>query len=213
MAEDLDIHSFVAGAAASLARTAGAIVQTARGAQQAAFADMGDGEVKKESSGTTGTYVELGARGPARRGAPNDFGWRAQHRAEMMGYRETVLNLGDIAINGVITLDPNICTNFVAVALGNCSVTITAPEAPVDVDPYAPTPSYIYAVKLWLKRPIGTVVTWSGVRWPVDVTDPDGDAGTSDSLLGAATKGEFDSYVLVVVPGFGTFGYLAGRGF
>lgn len=42
--------------------------------------------------------------------------------------------------------------------------------------------------------------------------DPSGD-GSKPSLLAAAAADGWDSYVLVVIPGVGTFGYLAGRGY
>lgn len=211
--DDLDIHAAVARATEAQGRTPGATVPTSRGGQQAAVADTTDGAVTRRYSGSTSTFVELGARGPAQRCAPNDMGWYAQHRAEVMAYRETVQHLGTIPAGGSVTLNPNLVTNFTVIALGDLNIAFDPPEDPVEPDEYAPAPSFIHGMKIWVKRPIGAKVNWTGVKWPVDVTDPDGDAGTPESLIGPATKGEFDSYVIVVVPLFGTFGYLAGRAY
>lgn len=194
-------------------RTGGHSAPSSLGQQRDAGATTESGLVQSGQAPLQTAFSDATDRGPAMRKAPNSFGWRPQHRMEVQGYRESYVNLGDVAAGGSVTLDPNLATNFIVTALGNLTVVMGAPEAPPDMDPYAEEPQYLYGLKLWIKRPIGATVTWSGVKWSVDVTDPDGDAGTSDSLLGPATKGEYDSYVIVVIPGFGIFGYLAGRGY
>lgn len=173
----------------------------------------GDGASSSRlESGSSSSAVELGAEGPAMRGRPNDFGWRPQTRAEMLAYRESYSHLGTAAVGATLTLDPNEATNFVAKAAGNVTIAVGAPDAAPNLDALAPTPQFLLGLKLWLYRPKGAVVSWSGVKWSKVVTDPAGD-GSKPSLLAAAAADGWDSYVLVVVPGVATFGYLAGPGY
>lgn len=173
----------------------------------------GDGASSSRlESGSSSSAVELGARGPAMRGEPNDFGWRPQTRAEMLTYRESYSHLGTAAVGGTVTLDPNEATNFVVKASGNVTIAVGAADAPPDLDALAPAPQFLLGLKLWVYRPKGAVVSWQGVKWSKDVLDPAGD-GSKPSLLAAAAADGWDSYVLVVIPGVGTFGYLAGRGY
>lgn len=194
-------------------RTGGHSAPSSLGQQRDAAASTESGMVQPMRAPVQTAFPDANDRGPAMRKAPNSFGWRPQHRMEVQGYRESFVDLGAIPSGGTVTLNPNVATNFIVTALGMLNVTIGAPEAPPDLDPYAEAPQYLYGLKLWVKRPLGAQINWNGVKWPVDVTDPDGDGGTSDSLIGPATKGEYDSYCIVVIPGFGTFGYLAGRGY
>lgn len=194
-------------------RTGGHSAPSSLGAQRDATATTESGMVQPMRAPVQTAFADANDRGPAMRKAPNSFGWRPQHRMEVQGYRESYVDLGAVPAGGVVTLNPNIATNFIVTALGNLTVNLGAPEALPDPDPHGEEPQYLYGLKLWVKRPLGAQITWSNIKWPVDVIDPDGDGGTSDSLLGPATKGEYDSYVIVVIPGFGTFGYLAGRGY
>lgn len=145
-------------------------------------------------------------------GWENAYAWRTTTQTEMLAYRESYSHLGTIDVSATATLDPNESTNFIVKAAGNLTIAVAPPAAPPNLDPAAPTPQYLIGVKLWLYRPKGTVVTWQGVKWPVDVTDPAGDA-SKPSLLAAAAADGWDSYVLLIVPNVATFGYLAGRGY
>lgn len=172
----------------------------------------GDGaSSSRMESGSTSSAVELGAQGPAMRGEPNDFAWRPMTRTEMLAYRESYTHLGTAAVGATVTLDPNEATNFVVKAAGNVTVAVGAPDAPPDLDALAPTPQFLLGLKLWVYRPKGAVVTWQAVKWSKDVLDPAGD-GSKPSLLAAAAADGWDTYTLVVIPGVGTFGYLASRG-
>ena len=193
-------------------RSAGNTVPSTNASQRDATTATDQGLVQGGGGSGQNVYPDRTARGPAMRASANDFAWRAQDRSEVKAYRETYQNLGTIDANGTATLNPNIATNFIVRAGGNLTIAVTAAEAAPDYDPHADPQQYLVGVKLWIYRPKNAVVTWSGVKWSKDVTDPAGD-GSKPSLLAAAAADGYDSFVLVVIPGFGTFGYFAGRAY
>jgi len=138
--------------------------------------------------------------------------WQAVDRAEVMGHRESLVNVGAVAAGGSVVIDPTIASNWVIDAAGAVTVRVVVP--PAEAANGAASTGYLYGLKVWVLRPVGAVVSFPGVLWSQDVRNPDGDAGTNDSLVGkASTEGGSDVYVLTVLPGRGTWGFLAGRGY
>ncbi|SFE20259.1 hypothetical protein [Methylobacterium sp. yr596] len=171
----------------------------------------GDGASSSRlESGSSSSAVELGARGPAMRGEPNDWAWRPQTRAEMLAYRESYSHLGTAAVGATVTIDPNEACNFMLKASGNVTISVGAPDAPPDLDALAPTPQFFLPLTLWIYLPKGAVVTWTGVKFGQDVLDPAGD-GSKPSLLATASADGWWTVTLSVFPGIATFGYLAAR--
>lgn len=179
------------------------------GNQATPVMSTGDNErpAGRVEAGRSSTYADRDDTGPAYRNAPNFFGWCRQHGVEMQGMRESFLDLGAPAQGATVTLDPNVVSNFFLKPAGDVTLAFKAPEAAA-AD--APATSYLYGLKVWVLRVVGKKVTFpAGILWDSSVLDPDGDGLQSDSLLGAATAAAWESYTFVVVPGIGTWGYVA----
>lgn len=210
---DFEFARLVRAAVDGTERDAGQSGPAQKDSQAPPNYDPGQGAATGRVDSGSPPRLDRGATGPAMRGAPNDYAWRDQDRVKLKAQREGYVDLGSPAAGASVNVDPNIAANFIVRAQGNLTLTFSAPEAIANPDPYAPAETFLHGVKIWVQRPSGAKVTWTGVMWSQDVLDPNGDADQKDSLLGAATKAGFDSYVVVVIPGFGTFGYLAGRGY
>lgn len=142
-------------------------------------------------------YARPGEGGPARRDAPNDFGWHLQRALEIGPYGETMA-----VTDGSTPIDPAVASVWrVNLTVSRLLSLATPPAVPADeLAAGGEARQRVFSLVLILDRAAGAVPIFNSVRWP---------SGLRPEWPQTASV---DVVVLMYVPAIGWLGFESGLG-
>lgn len=195
---------------AAPARSQGNSAPSTDGSQRPAVSSTAQGLVVGGGGQGQRAYADRTARGPAQRGAANDYAYRVQDRLEVKAYRETIA-FRNVEAGATVVLDTDVCVTWWVEAAGNVVIQVPDPLPPEDLDPYAEEPSTTVLVTFAVVRKKDATITFpGGWKWSSAARTA---TGADSPFAAAAADGQEDWFTGMHIPGKGWRGFVTGPKF